>query len=367
MKKTLIALAAVAATGAAFAQSSVTLYGIVDLGVVALKDTDSQGGVTSTTKKNAMKSVLNGSRFGLRGTEDLGGGLKGNFVLEYAVQPDEATTSMANRQAFVGVSGGFGEVRLGRQYTPFHNVQFAIDVAGNKDAPGYVLALHNRARSSNAINYSTPAMGGVTASVQYGFGEGNVNSGAVNPRKGDSLGANVVYSSGPLLVGFAYDRVNRPTTTAAAGVINFGGIASNASGSAIPSFAVFGTNTTKSLSTWALGGAYNFGVVRLTAGHSQLDDKGEAGVANVKSKGNYIGLSAPMGAVTLYAALGQAKVTEAGSTGEVKYRGHQLGANYALSKRTTAYASLGADKITETGVAGSLKRSQYGVGVRHTF
>src|SRR5450830_1886464 len=155
MKKTLIALAALAVVSAASAQSTVTLYGVVDMAIASQKDTNSLGtnGVATETQKVGVdQGILSRSRIGFKGTEDLGGGLKADFVLEYGVNPDEAATAMFNRQSYVGLSGGFGAVTIGRQYTPYHIVQGAVDLYGNlNDTPGYVVNAHNRARNSNSV------------------------------------------------------------------------------------------------------------------------------------------------------------------------------------------------------------------------
>jgi predicted porin len=373
MKKTLIALAALAASGVALAQSSVTVYGVVDVGISQNKDTLSGANVRDLIGRNAisskstgMKSVLSGSRFGFRGVEDLGGGLKADFTLEYAVQPDEAGTSMANRQSFVGLSGGFGAVKLGRQNTPFHNVQAALDVAGNADAPGYVLALHNRARASNALRYDLPKMGGFNAAVMYSFGEQNTVTNG-NTRKGDGFGLNATYADGPLRVGFAYDQVKNPAgdsvsgTPAPASVIRYTFLSD---GSTAP---LFGTNGSSKVSTWALGGAYDFGAVKVTGGVSTLKDSFVGG-GNVKSNGWYLGVSVPMGAITAYAGVGGAKLKEDGET-FAKYNGYQVGMNYAMSKRTTAYALYGYDRLRDSieNFDARVKRTQFSVGIRHTF
>jgi GBP family porin len=114
MKKTLLALAAIAASSAAFAQSSVTLYGVVDASLESVKGDDT---VTRVSSDN-----LASSRLGFKGTEDLGNGLKANFVLESNMKMDTGangggSTRFFDRAAWVGVAGGFGELRLGRQDT----------------------------------------------------------------------------------------------------------------------------------------------------------------------------------------------------------------------------------------------------------
>ena len=118
MKKTLIALAAVAATSAAFAQSSVTMFGIVDLGITSIDEGNER--ITSVSNEGQASN-----RLGFRGVEDLGGGMKASFWLEGGFAADDGTATggfQFNRRATLGLSGGFGEIRLGRDYTPtFYN------------------------------------------------------------------------------------------------------------------------------------------------------------------------------------------------------------------------------------------------------
>jgi predicted porin len=136
MKKSLVALAALAAVGAASAQSTVTLYGVADVWLGSQKvETRPNGNVAFTgVRQNLLNSGgYNGSRFGFRGTEDLGGGLKANFVLEQGITVDDGKMAdtkdfrQFNRQAYVGFSGGFGEVRLGRQYTAYDTLRGATN------------------------------------------------------------------------------------------------------------------------------------------------------------------------------------------------------------------------------------------------
>ncbi|MES2878067.1 MAG: porin, partial [Pseudomonadota bacterium] len=202
MKKSLVALAALAVVGAASAQSTVTMYGLIDLSVTNQNDKVTLNGANIDASKNSVKSgVLNGSRIGFKGTEDLGGGLKANFVLEYSVQPDEgsAGTTMANRQSFVGLSGGFGALTIGRQYTPYYSVVGVLDQAGVIDAPGMVVNAHflGGLRRDNAIQYVSPSFGGVTATVQVAAGnEAAFGTGVANTAAGKSFGGSVVYAAG---------------------------------------------------------------------------------------------------------------------------------------------------------------------------
>jgi len=167
MKKTLLALAALAATSAAFAQSSVTLYGVLDASLEKVKG-DHQ--VTRVSSGN-----LATSRLGFKGTEDMGGGLKTNFVLESAVSVDSGaapTNRFFDRAAWVGLQGGAGELRLGRQDSSIGvlagdtsilggQAYDDLKIVGTRAAAGY-------RRIDNALTYLLPTMvPGVTAQLQY--------------------------------------------------------------------------------------------------------------------------------------------------------------------------------------------------------
>jgi GBP family porin len=206
MKKTLLALAAIAASSAALAQSSVTLYGVIDASVESVKGDKS---VTRVSSDN-----LSTSRFGLKGTEDIGGGLKANFVLESGLKSDTGaadTTRFFNRAAWVGLnSSTLGEVRLGR-------IDSLIgDVAGNVlSAQPYddLVIVGTRAGSSskyrridNAVTYITPALvPGLTTTLQYSTGTGTPTAGEVaGSSEGKSFGLSAKYVAGPLTAGVSY-------------------------------------------------------------------------------------------------------------------------------------------------------------------
>ena len=189
MKKTLIAMAALGAmAGVAHAQSSVTLYGLVD---AYIGQTSSQVDSTIPASRVAKlkQNVVNGngqnnSRWGMRGTEDLGGGMKGLFVLEGGFQPDTGAFQIISnqggalfgRQAWVGLSGGFGTVGLGRQYPAYDDLRAATNMVydSNFATTGTVWGTGLRDyqnRSSNAIRYTSPDFAGFSGAVTYGLGE----------------------------------------------------------------------------------------------------------------------------------------------------------------------------------------------------
>jgi len=362
MKKTLVALAALAVVSAASAQSTVTLYGIVDMGVATLKDSTA---TADYTKNGVQQGTMSNSRFGFKGTEDLGGGLKANFALEFGTSPDESTVALSNRVGTVGLSGNFGALTIGRQYTPYHNVQIAMDLAGNLNAtPGYVVNNHNfnGGRASNAVNYQSPSFGGFSAAVQVGAGGATTASETVvtggAQAEGKSFGLSGIYAAGPLVAGLAYNDVTNPNAV----LVGYGPITGT------PAIATvgFGAGSTE-VKVWAAGASYDFTVVKASLAYSRLTDtKIAATASDVTSNGYNFSVAAPFGATTLVANLGRATVKQDSSATDGTITGYQLMANYALSKRTTAYAVYGNDKLDLNG-SEALKRTSTAVGVRHTF
>lgn len=275
MRKILVALAAVAASGAASAQSSVTLFGVVDLAYESVK---TNAGRVSGIAPSAIRA----SRIGLRGVEDLGGGMSAGFWLEGALAPingsgssgtsqnNQATTIPAggltfNRRSTVSLSGSFGEVRLGRDYTPTYQNYYPYDPFGNLGVgvslTAYAGAFESTTfvRASNSIGYFLPnTLGGFTGQVMYASGNRASNEttavpvaygpGPVNTSdNGRYIGANFGYSQGPLRVSVGYGRTTYAPGTKTASVFE------------LPSFA-YGNYTDASL-----GGSYTFGPVKAMA------------------------------------------------------------------------------------------------------
>lgn len=220
MKKTLLALAAMAAASASFAQSSVTLYGVVDASLESVK--------TNKTLTRVSSDNLSSSRLGVKGSEDLGGGLRANFTLEHGLKVDTGaanggSTRFWDRAAWVGLAGGFGELRLGRIDSPIG------DIAGNVlSAQPYddLKLVQTRAgqtyrRVDNAVTYLLPSMvPGLTAQLQYSTAAdysvaGNAETTSGNT--GKAYGLSVKYAAGPLSagIGYEYARDELPAATAA--------------------------------------------------------------------------------------------------------------------------------------------------------
>lgn len=363
MKKTVLALAAIAASSAAFAQSSVTLYGVVDASVESVKGNTAGKG---TTFNRVSSGNLATSRLGFKGVEDLGGGLKANFVLEGGINLDSGdgksggatgTGFEFKRRSTVGLSGGFGEVRMGREFTAAYNATARYDVFGMVGigqsrlwADGAIAdpinnvnanagAVTTNQRISNALTYVSPDFSGFKVGVNYGFGEttnGNSDSGY--------LGAGLMYDNGPLSLGLGLERLNSGANTVVASDID----------------------------AWSLGGSYDFGVAKLLAGYreSTVD---RAAVENKRS-GYYVAATAPVGAGTVRVSYNRYENELGNVTGKADQ--FAIGYVYGLSKRTSVYGTYaylknknGANLYTLG--SGGLKTngSQQGVqvGVSHAF
>ena len=309
MKKTLIALAAVAATGAAFAQSSVTLYGVADIGL-AKTNKAGLGYGNDSLQASANGWLNNGnSRLGVRGVEDLGGGLKASFNFEQGINlANGATDSVTwQRAAYAALSGGFGEIYAGRRLSPSFYGVAAWELTGtaNYSATAAQFAVAGAGSRNNAhIGYTTPSFGGLTATLGTTL-KGNDASAADGLQS--KIDMNVIYKGGPISAGLSYNKVQ---------------------------------DTEKN---WSIGASYNLGVATVAA--SYQDPAGD-------KKGFTIGASAPLGPVTLTFDI--ARVTSG-----VKETDYVLEAKYAVSKRTFAYAALLRDGLTKT--------NGLGVGLRHNF
>jgi len=313
MKKSLIALAVLAAaSGAAMAQSSVTLFGIVDTSVGYINKANAAGDSVYglSTSGNAT------SRLGFRGTEDLGGGLKAGFWLEGEIFGDNGNANGFNfqRRSTISLMGNFGEVRLGRDLTPAYAKASSYDLFGQTGIgqfkgwteylttygiPG-VTADTNNIRSSNMVAYYTPNFSGFTGGVSYGFDEQTVG------KTGRYAGGYAAYDNGPLSVTLAYDQRN---------------------------FGFTGGTGEHKIAT--LGASYNLDVAKLSAIVQQSKYDNDAG-GSAKFNNYAIGASMPVGAGEFklqYALYDQKAISS-------KAQQLSLGYVHNLSKRTAVYGTV---------------------------
>ena len=355
MKKSLIALAVLAASGAAMAQSSVTLFGIVDTGVGYVKNSGGDKKVGMTTSGNAT------SRLGFRGVEDLGGGLKAGFWLEGQIDGDDGNAAGFDfkRRSTLSLMGGFGEVRMGREQTPSYSKTSSYDLFGQTGIGQFMGWTGNwygidgdsgnAVRSSNMISYYTPNFSGFTAGLGYGFDE---KADTTNSKKGRYVGGYVAYDNGPLSVALSYDESSALTLGSGATAVN-------------------GADRNR----LTLGGSYDLNVVKLNAILQQTKDDVPGG-SERKVNAYMLGASAPVGAgeVKLQYALYDQKAIDS--------KAHQISLGYVhnLSKRTAVYGTVAymdnkdASKLNLSAkglgtIDARAGDSQTGVqvGIRHSF
>ena len=351
MKKTLFALAALGAmAGVAHAQSSVTLYGIADvwLGQTSSKTTTAGVEVKQPSQTAINSGGLNGSRWGLRGSEDLGGGLKAVFQLESGFDISTGANTQGvlfGRQAFVGLSGGFGTVSLGRQYTAYdvlrgatNNVyDSAFAATGGAWANG-VADYTNRV--NNSISYTSPSFAGFSGQIVASVGEDKTTG--LSATKNNSL--HIKYANGPLLVGFAHQTENNRNAAVLA-----------APGP--PVVLAAAANNAPDRKYNMVAASYDFGVAALQAAYNQAKQ------GSRDDKEFQFGVSVPFGAASI--ALGAARSKSEFGGASTTGTGFGVAAVYDLSKRTSLYAGLNANKAE----AGTVKTqtSLAAVGVRHRF
>ena len=421
-----VAFAALVTAASASAQSTVTLFGVMDA-AISHYDVKSRFYASNpfevpalappagaTRSKWAMSTGGNaGSRLGFRGSEELGGGLAASFWLEAALANDTGlgTTPTAafafNRRSTISLSGGFGEIRLGRDFTPTYTNDLVADPWVNSGVgatlfgsiganlailrgPGSAIATNdNYTRSNNSIGYFLPAgLGGLYGQVMYGLPETTKFSNvARSPSSaGRYVGGRFGYASGPLDVAFAYS-----TSQAVDGLVG----------------SLYVNNK---IDTGSLVATYDFGPLKLYAQAMQIQDKRESANAlaiavntssQIKDKyhGGLIGVTVPIGVAQLRATYAKVKFnngielspTLLGSNNDASADKLSIGYVHNLSKRTALYATAAKIRIkngqnnpavlssvtgggltylsTGAGVQGYAPRSSmgYDFGLRHAF
>jgi predicted porin len=407
MKKSLIALAALSTiAGSVAAQSSVTVYGIMDIGYGESKLTNSGNSNTAlnTTRKSTTTGNGDGglstSRLGFRGVEDLGGGNKAKFMLEYDLTDAGAgAATLGARESWVALeNANLGELKLGRQATAIHGIVagFSTGFANNTVGAVYSAGMGtgtsvvpnegtvrpHQVYVNRAIGYTTPVMGGLQASVQYGKNKTDVSTTEVNAKpEASEMGASLRYKAGKLDVGYGYQEIKSQavhaaaTSSAASATNTFFGMGWDLSSTGMG--AIY-TGELKQKAN-ALGATYDFGMVQPFVMYSDRTGSSSNTTASgslFKQKATEIGARVPVGS----------KVVAFASTydGDIKYNasgaalgslgakddisGYQFGVTYALSKRTTAYAITGKQEFKGTGTDTSkAKVTGTTAGIRHSF
>ena len=418
MKRRLSALVALATAGAASAQSTVTMFGVVDAAISGYKNQSQtpSGATVDTTQTAQTSSGYTGNRLGFRGTEDLGGGLAGNFWLEAGFNTDTGKGAASggglsfNRRSTVSLSGAYGEVRLGRDYTPtFWNdnvfdpfndngvgasliatanggTALGVPNSGFQSNPNYI-------RASNSVGYFLPPnLGGFYGQLMAAFNErtsydpggltppglaaiaANPALGVVadNSRVGRYVGARVGYASGPLDVALAYGE------------------------STIGSNYYLGSTTT--LDTWNLGASYDFGVAKLFGEYSNnkqdtrlaIDAFNPLRPVKPGANGGLLGVTVPIGVDLIrasYSVVTYADLPPAIFASQPEADQFAIGYVHNLSKRTALYATTsyldnrngaalavtGSPAFYTGAVPGGIgnavpgKSMGYDLGIRHVF
>ncbi len=370
MNKKLVALAlsAVAAGMASAQTANVTLYGIVDTyiaseriggGVVPAAGTTPARSVAAVSTTLMNGGGLAGSRWGLRGSESLGGGLNAIFTLEGGFASDTGALGQGGllfgRRAFVGLNGGFGTVTLGRDYSPNFFVMCNSDDTFGGCLTGISAVANmggffaNTLRQNNQVKYSTPSFGGLTVSGAWALGEVNGSTSA-----GRTIGGNVEYKNGPIYVGVGFSD-NKNGVGPYTG--EFAGLAATVAPGAV------------SNKQYIFGATYNFGVAY--AGVTYIQNKNYAGV---KTKPLIGSVTVPFGAARIGLQLAQSK-----RDGGAKQTSFGLLGEYDLSKRTELYSAYVQCKnkgltcaadgnvLASTATLNNQSASVFALGVKHKF
>ncbi len=357
MKKQLLALSLLAAfVGMAHAQTSVTIYGLMDTGLV--KETGS----------DLKMGEWNSSRLGFRGTEDLGGGYKATFQLEKRFYVNDGTINGVDWDGAsnVGLAGSFGAVRLGRVNEIETESFRRLDPFNQEGVGSMLLGTQRTSRISNTVRYDSPNFSGFKVSAGYYLGGNTQGSDAgrefvKNSADNDGFAIGLNYDNGPLLLLANYARLS----------------------------------DSNSSNVWSLGGAYKIGPVKIGLGYERTDDKGwkfgspsgklNDTIGSVRSKQDNWILSAEYvnGAHKVAGSFNWMKVRDVkGSTdaywakddsGDVKK--YSIGYFYSLSKRTTLYGQLAYSDFEDKGVARFFRGKSFGndsvtgvqVGINHKF
>ena len=341
MKKSLVALAVLAASGASFAQSNVTLYGLADIWLGNLKADQVSASPASVTALNS--GGVSTSRWGMKGTEDLGGGLTASFNLESKIGLDTGASSGFSRVASVSLGGGFGTVTLGKPWTALDDVMGASNSGFDSglSATNGVWVANNlySGNPGNTIKYSSPSFGGASFAASYGLDE---TAGVT----ADMMDFSVSYGAGPLTANLGYQVQKSPAAD---------------------------------LNITTVNGTYDFGMAKLLASYAQTK------VLDADAKDYQIGVDYPVSAaMTVSAGYARSDRNAAaalyvsalntlpagldfGVYNGSKNTGFGVAVAYSLSKRTTMYGGFSTAKGEDAAGADVSKRELYALGVKHTF
>jgi len=425
MKKSLFAIAAVTAfAGAAQAQSSVTVYGILDVGYaggntrVAPGSSSPVAGTTGNSFSNGGEST---NRLGFKGSEDLGGGLSAFFTIEQAITPNSSSAfssgATANRQTFAGLKkNGLGDVSMGTQYTPVHNAVAVTDPGNANNIMGNVIYVNSTGpaaataaasqpnaqnadnnvaytvRVNNSLMLNTDSFAGFKAHAMLVANNTNTNqtvtsatnvTGGINNQNGWGLGLDYTWNKLFATANYQALTAKNPWNTTTTYALNTS--ASTATAKSV-------AGTTGAAAIWGVGGAsaagtnvqdnqayvaatYDFGILK--AYGQWITRKATSQIVAtefVKRQAQQIGVrSFITPTIEAWASAGNGKYTAYGaSSPSTNFTAYQLGSNYWLSKRTNLYAIYGQAQtsnvaLTSTSGFTSANGNNYALGLRHTF
>jgi predicted porin len=373
--------------GLTFAQT--TLYGTVDQAWNT--STTKQGGSTIKDTTGFAPIQLGGGVLGVKGSEDLSGGLTASYVIEMQPAIDEdssGTNGMWNRQSFVGLSGGFGAVRIGKQYSQAFNNTVGVDPGGATGIAGnnaYVIQLAYLGvsaagdaplRQRNGMQYDLPEMlPGLKAgaTLVYGTEENSANGGKTN----EGHGFNISYASGPIYAGYTFDRVKNTGI----GIFSSPGrkltyTAPNNVSIENTTYDVADASSSDQNEFTTMSASYNLGVAKISINNSKMS------VGSKSIDNTFVAVSVPFGGnANVWASAGQGSAYRPGNisfgatadassnssntvAGDKGHESYQLGVNYALSKRTVLYAQHGKMELKDTT---KFEQTGTALGVHHSF
>jgi len=382
MKKfalTILSLALLGAAGAAHAQSSVTLYGVLDDSIQYINNNAVNGKNQSSIGLAAGN--LQGNRWGMKGTEDLGGGLKAIFQLENGFSPNNGTLGqggkMFGRQAFVGLqSDQFGTVTLGRQYDPVVDLVQAVTAdnywGSTFTTPSDVDNNDNSSRTNNAIKYTSNTYSGFQFEAMYAFGGVAGSTGA-----GQTWSGAATYSNGPFSLAAGYIRMDNSNTAAARAAGDPAGWNSTSDGTFNSINVPFAS--AKSIGIASVAGQYVIGPVTAGIRYSNAQYKADSLSTFASTERYNVGAGFVNYQLTPAALLGLGYTFTHGSgNGEsASYNQISLGGDYNLSKRTDVYLVGAYQKASGTGAVASVadydslsasdSQAIVSLGIRHKF
>lgn len=333
IKKTMALTALLAAAAGASAQSSVTVFGVIDANV-------GWGKGSLTSLKRLGNSGFLGSRLGFRGTEDLGGGLKVNFVIETGINNDDGTSASPtvfwNRLSYLGLSGDWGELQLGRNYTPTFLVHATYDAFGPQGVAAQQVLFGSmevsqpaNIRANDSVNYNSPKLGGLVTVQAMVTDRSTPN---------DYRGIRANLSTGGLSADLAVGH--------------------------------FGNPTIGDLKSLTIGARYVTGPFKLYG----LHDRANSGTGS-DSKGTQVSMGYVMGATELKASIARSDLTSAAGADIGTTRRIGLGFTHAMSKRSFLYGQVAqlsnsnGARMTVNGATTAANESAKGfdLGLAHTF